>query len=92
MTFLGILWPGLGDNLIRSVYVASFNERKHLFTEAMNSLNAKWISCDHTFKAAANSSFERKEDGPWITQYTSLFCIINEKGSNRVVVRYVREF
>ena len=92
MTFLGIFLPALGDNLIRSVYVASFNEKKHLFTEAMNSLSAKWISCDHTFKAAANVSFERKEDGPWITQYTSLFCIINEKGSNRVVVRYVREF
>ncbi|CAH3111776.1 unnamed protein product [Porites lobata] len=50
------------------------------FTEAMNSLNAKWISCDHTFKAAANIGFERKEDSAWITQYTSLFCIINEKG------------
>ena len=26
--------------------------KKHLFTEAMNSLNTKWIHCDHTFKAA----------------------------------------
>ena len=54
--------------------------KKHLFTEAMNSLNAKWISCDRTFKAAANIGFERKENDARITQYTSLFCIINEKG------------
>ena len=71
----GNLFPCPGDNLIRSVYVASFNEKKHLFTEF-----AKWISCDHTFKAAVNIGFERKEDGAWITQYTPLFCIINEKG------------
>ena len=76
----GNLFPCPGDNLIRSVYVASFNEKKHVFTEAINSLNAKWISCDHTFKAAANIGFERKENGAWITQYTSLFYIINEKG------------
>ena len=76
----GNLFPCPGDNLIRSIYIASFEEKKHLFTEAMNSLNASWISCDHTFKAAANIGYERKEDGAWITQYTSLFCIINEKG------------
>ena len=75
----GNLFPWPGDNLIRSVYVASFNEKKHLFTEAINLLNAKWISCDHTFKAAANIGLERKENGAWITQYTSLFCMTNEK-------------
>lgn len=73
-------FPCPSDNLIRNLYITSFEEKKQLFTSAMNSLNAKWISCDHTFKAAANIGFERKEDGTWITQYTSLFCIVNEKG------------
>ena len=83
------LFPCPGDNLIRSVYVALFKEKQHLFTEAMSSLNAKWISCDHTFRAAANIGFERKEDGAWITNITLLYNK-RERTDNKVVIRYVR--
>jgi hypothetical protein len=38
----------------------------------MNELSADMISCDHIFKSV--------QDGAWINQYNSIFCILNEQG------------
>ena len=39
-----------------------------------------WLSCDHTFNVTGSIGYERKEDGKWIQQYESMFCVLNEKG------------
>ncbi|CAB3980735.1 Hypothetical predicted protein [Paramuricea clavata] len=46
----------------------------------MNVLAASAISCDHTFKSACNIGYKRAEDGKWIKQYNSIFCVINKPG------------
>jgi hypothetical protein len=46
----------------------------------MNELSADMISCDHTFKSACNIGYKRVQDGAWINQYNSIFCILNERG------------
>ncbi len=38
-----------------------------------------WLSVDHTFKVSANIGYFRS-DHKWITQYNSLFIIMNELG------------
>lgn len=40
-----------------------------------------WISCDHTFKVAANIRLLRQSDKKWEKQYDSMFCILNEDGT-----------
>ena len=46
----------------------------------MSSLLTKsFISIDHTFKVAANLGYLRP-DGRWITQYNSLFIVLNDIG------------
>jgi hypothetical protein len=39
----------------------------------------KYISFDHTFKVASNIGFQRA-DNRWITQYNSVFFVMNEIG------------
>ena len=39
-----------------------------------------WLSCDHTFKSAANIGLFRAADGEWIQQYSGLFCVLNSNG------------
>ena len=39
-----------------------------------------WLSCDHTFKSAANIGVFRSADGEWVKQYNGLFCVFNFAG------------
>lgn len=39
-----------------------------------------WLSCDHTFKSAANIGVFRSADGEWVKQYNGLFCVLNFAG------------
>ena len=39
-----------------------------------------WLSCDHTFKSAANIGVFRSADGKWVKQYNGLFCVLNYAG------------
>ena len=39
-----------------------------------------WLSCDHTFKSAANIGVVRNVDNKWIKQYKGLFCVLNSYG------------
>ena len=50
------------------------------YTTVMPNIRAKQtISFDHTFKVAANIGYLRG-DGKWITQYESVFIVMNEHG------------
>ena len=46
----------------------------------MTRLNAESISCNHTFKVAANIGFKNPTNGTWVKMYDSVFCILNENG------------
>lgn len=39
-----------------------------------------WLSCDHTFRSAANIGVFRSADGKWVKQYHGLFCVLNSIG------------
>ena len=41
-----------------------------------------WLSCDHTFKSAANIGVFRSADGEWVKQYNGLL-ILQAKSSHR---------
>ena len=46
----------------------------------MSKISAKdLISFDHTFKVAANIGYLRS-DGKWVTQYNSVFIVMNQDG------------
>ncbi len=42
-------------------------------------LSDRWISIDHTFKVASNIGYFRS-DHMWVTQYNSVFIVMNELG------------
>ena len=50
------------------------------YHEKMTRLNAQSISCNHTFKVAANIGFKNPTDGTWVQIYASVFCVLNENG------------
>lgn len=59
--------------LITDVLVANFKRSERKLEKLFSSRNAAWISCDHTFKTAANVGYKRESDGKWITQYKAVF-------------------
>ena len=50
-----------------------------IYKEKLSEVKCRFISIDHTFKAAANVGF--KKDDKWIKQYDSLFIAMNECGN-----------
>ena len=73
-------FPHPGNDILIDIFLKRFLLNEQLYLRAMNSLSASAISCDHTFKSAANIGYKRAEDGKWIKQYNSVFCVINEHG------------
>ena len=67
------------DDMIISCFLIIFKENEIFYTQRMSELSALYISADHTFKVAANIGVNLP-DHKWVTQYDSLFCVLNEKG------------
>jgi hypothetical protein len=73
-------FPNPSVFLLKDVFLKRFFQNEELYVNAMRSLKANWITCDHTFKSVCNIGYTRSEDGKWINQYNSVFCVLNEKG------------
>ena len=74
-TISNIFKPYPSNDLICKCFLKSFAENKQYFFRAMASLSTKGhISIDHTFKVAGYL----RPDGRWITQYNSLFIVLND--------------
>lgn len=67
----------IGRKLISSIFIRSFIESEHMYTDHMSQQKGKWISFDHTFKVAANIGYWR--NGLWVKMYDSLFILMNEE-------------
>ena len=59
------------------VFLSKFSSQEHLYLSEIASVKTgSTISFDHTFKVAANIGYHR-EDGVWLSQYNSLFLVMN---------------
>ncbi len=67
----------IGRKLISKVFIRTFLETEHIYTQYVAKKHGSWISFDHTFKVAANIGYW--EHGSWRKLYDSLFIIMNEK-------------
>ena len=67
----------IGRKLISSIFIRSFIESEHMYTDYMSQKRGKWISFDRTFKVAANIGYWK--NGLWVRMYDSLFIIMNEE-------------
>lgn len=67
--------------MLTSVFLQSFfSSKEELYTTHMQSLSSHGcISLDDTFEVAANIGYFRS-DHEWVTQYNSLFIVLNETG------------
>ena len=75
-----IQFPTPSNDILAKCFLAHFLQRKDDYERHMSSLTANTlISFDHTFKVASNIGFIRG-DGRWITQYKSIFFVLNEVG------------
>ena len=68
-------------NTISDFFIHYFDLNEDLFVKRMSETSVDdWLSCDHTFDITSSVGYKREEDGKWIRQYDSLFCVMNEKG------------
>jgi hypothetical protein len=73
-------FPFPRNDILIDIFLKRFFRDEQIYINAMSSLSAEMISCDHTFKSACNIGYKRATDGSWINQYNSIFCILNEHG------------
>ena len=72
--------PFPSNDIITRCFVVNFQENQMFYDTEMLNLNVKQcIRLDHTFKVASNIGYLRK-DGKWITQYGSIFIVLNDLG------------
>ena len=72
--------PAPSNDVICKCFIAHFLEYRRIYDLQMQQLTANsYISFDHTFKIASNIGFQRA-DNRWITQYNSVFFVMNEIG------------
>lgn len=65
---------------IQTIFLETFANRKHLLENHMDSLLARSISMDHTFKVSKNIGAVRSVDNKWVQQFSALFIVLNEQG------------
>jgi hypothetical protein len=72
--------PYPSNDVICKCFLAEFILNRKKYSVVMSSICAGFnISFDHTFRVAANIGYLR-EDGKWVTQYSSVFIVVNEHG------------
>ena len=64
--------------LIRQCFVYDYCMKEKLYNARMASFTGSWLSSDHTFKVASNVGIW--QNGHWISQFDSLFSVMNEDG------------
>ena len=70
------------NDFICQCIIHDYKQNEMVYTQCMAQSGAtSWISCDHTFKVAANIGLLRQSDKKWEKQYDSMFCILNENGT-----------
>ena len=68
------------NDLVTRCIIISFLEMESFYTSEMLRMQVKeTIRIDHTFKVASNIGFLRP-DGKWVTQYKSVFLVLNDEG------------
>ena len=79
-TFSSENFPHPSNDILTDIFLKRFLINEKLYLRAMNSLSASVMSYDHTFKSACNIGYKRADDGKWVKQYNSVFCVINQHG------------
>lgn len=68
------------DNTISNCFLAQFLEDEMDYLQSIQSVDTgDSLSIDHTFKIATNIGYLRR-DGKWVSQYDSVFFVMNLKG------------
>ena len=80
-TFVDLISHPIPTNdIISRCFIVTFEENELHYTKQMLQVEVKnCLRLDHTFKVASNVGYLRS-DGKWITQYSSLFIVLNENG------------
>jgi hypothetical protein len=68
---------GLSEIFLLHILLFSIEQ---VFHDDMASRTSVWLSCDHTFKSAANIVFFRESDGRWIKLFKCVFCVLGKNG------------
>lgn len=75
-----MLHPFPSNDIVTRCLIVNFIENQAFYDSQMLGIEVnKCIRIDHTFKVASNIGYLRK-DGRWITQYGSIFIVLNDEG------------
>ena len=67
-------------NIITEFFLSDFfSKEQHYINQLQSTYCESALSIDHTFKIAAHVGYFRS-DGVWVSQYDSLFIVLNEIG------------
>ncbi|XP_028418771.1 uncharacterized protein LOC114544301 [Dendronephthya gigantea] len=80
-TFEQMDLPCVGHTLVGGAIISRFKSEEVFYRHFFSTIPARWISCDHTFKATSNIGYLRESDNKWVKLFQSLFCVLNEKGT-----------
>ena len=68
------------NNMLAKCFITGFLWHENVYLQEMASIPiGESISFDHTFKIASNIGYVR-EDKKWITEYDSVFLVLNDRG------------
>lgn len=75
-----ITHPFPTNDIITRCFIITFEENKTFYSTHMLHRSVQYcLRLDHTFKVASNIGYLRA-DGKWVTQYSSILIVLNEKG------------
>ena len=78
--FCQTFFPFPHEKLINNIFVSFSSLYESVFFKDISERTGRWLSCDHTFKSAANIGFVRESDARWIKLFKCVFCVLNECG------------
>ena len=73
-------YPFPHEKIIKNVFTSYSVLFLTKFHTDMARRTSSWISCDHTFKSAANIGFVQECDNSWVRLFNSLFCVLGNNG------------
>lgn len=77
---VSLVYPLPSNDILCRCFVINFQENEMYYNEDMLGLEVgSCLRLDHTFKVASNIGYLRP-DGKWITQYGSVFLVLNNQG------------
>jgi hypothetical protein len=78
--YVDLYCPLPSDSFLTDIFLYHYKKHENDYDEYSKRLHATALSCDHTFKVSVNIGVKHSSEPGWVTQFDSLFMVLNQKG------------